>query len=92
MTPPAMAVFIRQFLGWPYQPPAGDQTCFGYLDARQLRGRGCQLGATHGTRPVRIHSPFMGSFSRFRRRRSSSIGSIVVCEGRAEDEGVVELS
>ena len=26
-----MAVFARQFLGWAYQPPAGDQTCLGYL-------------------------------------------------------------
>ena len=24
------AVLAFQFLGWPYQPPAGDQTCFGY--------------------------------------------------------------
>lgn len=30
-TPSMMAVFARQFLGWAYQPPAGDQTCLGYL-------------------------------------------------------------
>jgi hypothetical protein len=24
-----MAVLVRQLAGWPYQPPAGDQTCFG---------------------------------------------------------------
>lgn len=26
----ATAVLAFQFLGCPYQPPAGDQTCFGY--------------------------------------------------------------
>lgn len=30
-TPSMMAVFARQFLGWAYQPPAGDQMCLGYL-------------------------------------------------------------
>lgn len=28
-TEPMMAVFALQFLGCAYQPPAGDQTCFG---------------------------------------------------------------
>jgi hypothetical protein len=28
---PAMMVFCLQFAGWQYQPPEGDQTCFGYL-------------------------------------------------------------
>lgn len=26
---PMIAVFVRQLAGWPYQPPAGDQTCLG---------------------------------------------------------------
>jgi hypothetical protein len=30
-TPSMIAVFARQFLGCAYQPPAGDQTCLGYL-------------------------------------------------------------
>lgn len=28
------AVFAFQFAGWEYQPPAGDQTCLGYLEPR----------------------------------------------------------
>lgn len=32
MTAPNTAVFAFQFAGWAYQPPAGDQTCFGYLN------------------------------------------------------------
>lgn len=31
MTPVKMAVFTFQFAGCVYQPPAGDQTCLGYL-------------------------------------------------------------
>lgn len=30
-TPPMTAVFPFQFFGCEYQPPAGDQTCLGYL-------------------------------------------------------------
>jgi hypothetical protein len=29
MTANATAVLVFQFFGWPYHPPAGDQTCFG---------------------------------------------------------------
>jgi hypothetical protein len=29
MTAPKMAVFVFQFAGCAYQPPDGDQTCFG---------------------------------------------------------------
>jgi len=32
MTAPKTAVFAFQFFGWEYQPPAGDQTCLGYLE------------------------------------------------------------
>lgn len=32
MTSPIIAVFDFQFAGCAYQPPAGDQTCLGYLD------------------------------------------------------------
>ena len=31
-TNPITAVFAFQFAGWPYHPPAGDQTCLGYLE------------------------------------------------------------
>jgi hypothetical protein len=31
MVRPAIAVLRFQLLGWAYQPPAGDQTCLGYL-------------------------------------------------------------
>jgi hypothetical protein len=31
MTPITTAVLAFQFFGWVYQPPAGDQTCLGYL-------------------------------------------------------------
>lgn len=31
ITTPKTAVFAFQFAGWEYQPPAGDQTCLGYL-------------------------------------------------------------
>jgi hypothetical protein len=30
-TMPMTAVLAFQLAGWAYQPPAGDQTCFGYL-------------------------------------------------------------
>lgn len=30
-TAPMTAVLAFQFAGWAYQPPAGDQTCLGYL-------------------------------------------------------------
>lgn len=30
---PIIKVLAFQFPGWAYQPPAGDQTCFGYLDS-----------------------------------------------------------
>lgn len=33
ITIPNTAVFPFQFEGWEYQPPAGDQTCLGYLKA-----------------------------------------------------------
>lgn len=36
-TPSMTAVFARQFLGWAYQPPAGDQTCLGYLSSRRCQ-------------------------------------------------------
>lgn len=39
MTAPMMAVLVFQLLGCAYQPPAGDQTCFGYLGALELRIR-----------------------------------------------------
>jgi hypothetical protein len=32
MTTPMIAVFAFQFEGCEYQPPAGDQTCLGYLE------------------------------------------------------------
>lgn len=59
-TPSIMAVFARQFLGWAYQPPAGDQTCLGYLlsQCRQpliptswLNGISCTYG-TLGPPPM----------------------------------------
>lgn len=31
------AVLAFQFAGWAYQPPAGDQTCFGYLGGEAVR-------------------------------------------------------
>ena len=31
ITTPMIAVFVFQFFGCEYQPPAGDQTCLGYL-------------------------------------------------------------
>jgi hypothetical protein len=31
---PMTAVLVFQFVGCAYQPPAGDQTCFGYLDSQ----------------------------------------------------------
>lgn len=37
MTAPAMMVLPFQLAGWAYQPPAGDQTCLGYL--RAAKGR-----------------------------------------------------
>lgn len=35
-TPTMMAVFALQFAGCAYQPPAGDQTCLGYLRGSEL--------------------------------------------------------
>lgn len=43
---PAMAVLAFQLAGWAYQPPAGDQTCLGYLretDTVQVRETNTQL-------------------------------------------------
>lgn len=59
-TPSMMAVFARQFLGWAYQPPAGDQTCLGYLlsQCRQpliltaWLARGCCTYGTLGPPPI----------------------------------------
>lgn len=53
-TPSMMAVFARQFLGWAYQPPEGDQMCLGYLYvARWLAFGGVSLlvreNCTYGT-------------------------------------------
>lgn len=31
MVAPMTAVFCFQLAGWAYHPPAGDQTCLGYL-------------------------------------------------------------
>jgi hypothetical protein len=33
---PMTAVLAFQFVGCAYQPPAGDQTCFGYLDSQRF--------------------------------------------------------
>jgi hypothetical protein len=38
MAAPLMAVFDFQFPGRQYQPPAGDQTCLGYLICQRLDG------------------------------------------------------
>jgi hypothetical protein len=35
-TAPKTAVLAFQFAGCAYQPPAGDQTCLGYLDSQKL--------------------------------------------------------
>jgi hypothetical protein len=42
ITTPKTAVFAFQFLGWAYQPPAGDQTCLGYLGALELELTGME--------------------------------------------------
>lgn len=34
--PDMIAVLAFQFAGWLYQPPAGDQTCFGYLGTQSV--------------------------------------------------------
>jgi len=43
MTAPIIAVFVRQFAGCAYQPPAGDQTCFGYLSDSDTLAHGSPL-------------------------------------------------
>jgi hypothetical protein len=48
---PAMAVLAFQFAGWQYQPPAGDQTCFGYLGSQQLGPERHSQPQTHGIFP-----------------------------------------
>jgi len=37
MVRPTTAVLAFQLLGWAYQPPAGDQTCLGYLEGLSIR-------------------------------------------------------
>ncbi|KAF2654898.1 ribonuclease III [Lophiostoma macrostomum CBS 122681] len=39
MAAPMIAVFALQFEGCAYQPPAGDQTCLGYLDGCRTQSR-----------------------------------------------------
>lgn len=36
ITATMIAVFAFQLLGWEYQPPAGDQTCLGYLPGEKV--------------------------------------------------------
>lgn len=56
-TPSMIAVFVLQLSGWPYQPPAGDQTCLGYLlrDVSWVEDLGMQRlllpEQTYGTLP-----------------------------------------
>lgn len=38
-TAPIIAVFAFQLAGCPYHPPAGDQTCFGYLKRKPTRAQ-----------------------------------------------------
>lgn len=45
MTAPAMMVLPFQFAGWAYQPPAGDQTCLGYLLSSTRQGNVVVKGA-----------------------------------------------
>jgi hypothetical protein len=53
MTRLKTAVLAFQFDGWVYQPPAGDQTCLGYLDALCQRARGVVhvVRSTYGILP-----------------------------------------
>lgn len=37
ITAPMTKVLAFQFAGWAYQPPAGDQTCLGYLVQQRVR-------------------------------------------------------
>ncbi|KAK8188018.1 ribonuclease III domain-containing protein [Phyllosticta capitalensis] len=48
-TEPMTAVLAFQFLGCPYQPPAGDQTCLGYLCRRcqRIGPHRDELGGSH---------------------------------------------
>jgi hypothetical protein len=56
ITAPNTAVFAFQFEGWAYQPPDGDQTCFGYLRPLLELGSGGEAvdemsGLTESCRP-----------------------------------------
>jgi hypothetical protein len=51
MTTPITAVFAFQFAGCEYQPPAGDQTCFGYLCCVRIGGRSWLTQLAYGILP-----------------------------------------
>jgi hypothetical protein len=64
--PKAIAVLAFQFAGWAYQPPAGDQTCFGYLGDSRSEMRTMRQRAHLLTGSFFLHHPYcelqMGCF------------------------------
>lgn len=56
------AVFAFQFFGCEYQPPAGDQTCLGYLQERSVRSVLAVL--SHGMRVADYTRDAIGRYVR----------------------------
>jgi hypothetical protein len=75
-TRPMTAVLPFQLLGWAYQPPAGDQTCLGYLRGISAGAARQLAGGAHGIFPP---PPIV---------KCSRGGSVV---GVGESEGAWEL-
>jgi hypothetical protein len=68
-TRPTTAVFALQLAGWAYQPPAGDQTCLGYLPRsvrrQSRRAEGAHTGSCCLLRPwLRVVAGLWGSWRR----------------------------